>query len=46
LNKVDELFDGLDFLKLGFWETIYNLNFKPVELDGFKIKALEIIEED
>ncbi len=24
---------------LGFWETIYNLNFKPVEFDGFRKQA-------
>ena len=24
---------------LGFWETIYNPNFKPVEFDGFKKQA-------
>jgi len=24
---------------LGFWETIYNPNFKPVEFDGFRKQA-------
>ncbi|MGV0831098.1 hypothetical protein ACTS9D_02585 [Empedobacter brevis] len=24
---------------LGFWETMYNPNFKPVEFDGFKKQA-------
>ena len=24
---------------LGFWEVLYNPNFKPVEFDGFKKKA-------
>jgi len=24
---------------LGFWETIYNLDFKPVEFDGFRKQA-------
>nr|WP_317195283.1 KilA-N domain-containing protein [Sphingobacterium multivorum] len=24
---------------LGFWESIYNPNFKPVEFDGFRKQA-------
>ncbi|HLG03866.1 MAG TPA: KilA-N domain-containing protein [Bacteroidia bacterium] len=26
---------------LGFWETIYNPDFKPVEFDGFRIEKLK-----